>query len=94
MVTPEFLNPATNKALLVAPEKINLDVFVLNSQTMDLEMEFMDVDGPEFLLDVNNQIANFRANYDIANTLVTASDIFEYTNNNTSHAGNTCAHYA
>jgi hypothetical protein len=59
---------------------------------MNHELEFMDVDGPEFLLDVNNQIANFRAISHYDDTTVAASDIFNYTNQNVSQAGNTLRH--
>lgn len=41
------------------------------------EMEFMDIDGPEFLSDVNNQIADIRANYTVRNDGV-SSDIFDH----------------
>lgn len=53
------------------------------------EMEFMDVDGPEFLLDVNNQIADFRAiSHSQDDTTVAASDLFNYTNQSAPLAGN------
>lgn len=48
------------------------------------DMEFMDIDGPEFIADVNNQIADIRASYSSSvlsqETDVKASAILEYTN--------------
>lgn len=46
-------------------------------------MEFMDIDGPEFIADVNNQIADIRATYSSVlsqETDIKASAILEYTN--------------
>ncbi|CEP07953.1 hypothetical protein [Parasitella parasitica] len=47
------------------------------------DMEFMDIDGPEFITDVNNQIANIRANYSGFNQEndIKASTILKYTAN-------------
>ncbi|KAK4514238.1 uncharacterized protein ATC70_001827 [Mucor velutinosus] len=47
------------------------------------DMEFMDIDGPEFIADVNNQIADIRASYSSVlsqETNIKASAILEYTN--------------
>lgn len=47
------------------------------------DMEFMDIDGPEFIADVNNQIADIRASYSSALNQepdIKASAILEHTN--------------
>ncbi|KAL9542970.1 hypothetical protein MBANPS3_008334 [Mucor bainieri] len=47
------------------------------------DMEFMDIDGPEFIADVNSQIADIRASYSSALNKepdIKASAILEYTN--------------
>ncbi|GAN10452.1 hypothetical protein MAM1_0356d09993 [Mucor ambiguus] len=47
------------------------------------DMEFMDIDGPEFIADVNSQIADIRASYSSVlsqETDIKASAILKYTN--------------
>lgn len=61
---------------------------LLNMNRQD-DMEFMDIDGPEFIADVNHQIADIRASYSglNQNNDIKASAILEYTNNDEQHDG-------
>ncbi|KAG2195470.1 hypothetical protein INT46_003421 [Mucor plumbeus] len=51
------------------------------------DMEFMDIDGPEFIADVNHQIADIRASYSGLNQEhdIKASAILDYTKNDEQH---------
>jgi hypothetical protein len=53
------------------------------------DMEFMDIDGPEFIADVNHQIADIRASYSGLNQEhdIKASAILDYTKNDEQHNG-------